>query len=195
MHDIAEVNSHLEQGSDFFREIKEEGIVLYDSFRHKLADTEPALGRKQIQPGARERFEWHFQEGELWLEQYENHLRRGHLNRAAFELHQAAEAYYKTVLRVLSDLRPKVHNLQELNNRCSELDPSFRDVFPRTTKAEKHRLALLERAYREARYEMTYIITRKELEILAKSVRTLRERTEIACRKFIDSLEARASTA
>lgn len=187
VHDVEYVNRQLAEGTDFFREIVEEGILLHTSGRHQLSEEgrSPAFVGAPEQPGARARFDWYFEKADLWLVKFENDLRMGHLNHAAFELHQAVETYYKTVLRVLTGSQPKLHDLQALGYRCSQLDPAFRDVLPRTNTDEKRRLRLLERAYQEARYEMTYGISREDLEILAGHVRTLRDRVESVCREFI----------
>lgn len=103
-------------------------------------------------------------------------------------LHQATEGYYKTALLVFTAYRPKEHNIQTLGKRCGQVHRTLRDVFPRATREEKHRFKLLKDAYVDARYSMTYSITREQLEALAEDVRVLRNKTEQACREKIASL-------
>lgn len=186
-HDIHDVNRQLEKGSDFFREIVEDGIVLYDSGRHSLpTHLGPRAGDSPDGPDARARFHWHFQRANRWLEDFDTEMHgRGDLNFAAFKLHQAAEAYFKTVLRTLTGAQLKQHDLHALGYRCSELNPAFRDILPRSNAEEKQRLRLLDRAYRDARYEMSYNITRQDLEILAVHVRALGKLVEAVCRESL----------
>lgn len=194
-HDIEEINRQLEQDSDFFREIIEDGIVLYDSGRHRITGESIQPVGAQEQPDARARFTWYFEKANLWLEKFENDLRTGNLNHAAFELHQAAETYYKTVLRVLTGSHRRGHDLHALGNQCSRLDPTFCNVLPRTNADEKRRLRLLDRAYRDARYEMTYAMGREDLAIMGGHVRNLRERTESVCREFLNQSRGVSSSA
>jgi hypothetical protein len=82
----------------------------------------------------------------------------------------------------------KTHKLEELGKKCGDLHPAFRDLFPRATAEDRRRFELLEAAYLDARYSLTYAISREDLDSLAAPVRALRDRTEQACRERIASM-------
>ena len=63
------------------------------------------------------------------------------------------------------------------------------------TAADVRRVRLLKEAYVDARYNMSYRITREELEWLAERVRELRARVERVCQERIETLGAAAGQA
>jgi predicted transcriptional regulator len=69
------------------------------------------------------------------------------------------------------------------------LSKEFRNIFPKNTPKEKDLFDLLKRAYVEARYDMSYKITREELEYLAERVKLLQQTTEKVCKAKIASLK------
>ena len=58
-------------------------------------------------------------------------------------LHQAAEAFYGTVLLVYTNYKPKTHDLDTLRRLAANHDPAFFTVFPLRTKQERDRFNLL----------------------------------------------------
>ena len=107
---------------------------------------------------------------------------------AAFQLHQAAEHYYKCAILVVTAYWPKEHNIKYLARLGAGLDPAFRDIFPVKPRAEKRRLELLKEAYVKARYSLAWRISREDLEVLAQRIAVLRERTQAVCQAYIESL-------
>ncbi len=187
-HDIDYLNARLGEGRYFFRDIKEEGVLLYDSGRFTLAEARELSNaeRKKI---AEEDYEH-------WVESacgflsvgFESYLSAGNLNLAAFELHQATECFYAAFLLVHTGYKPKFHDIEKLGKLAAAEMPEMLRVFPRATDEEKARFDLLKRAYVDARYSKTYTITREDLEYLAARVGELRTMAEAACRKKIDDL-------
>ena len=107
---------------------------------------------------------------------------------AAFQLHQATERYYTTILLVYTDYRPKEHDLERLNLRVKNCDPRFA-VFPQDTDEEKRLFELLRRAYVDARYKMEeYSVSREELEYLAEKVEELKGVVERLCGEKIGEI-------
>lgn len=179
-HGIKQLNASLTMGNYFFKDIKEEGIVLYDSEKFKLAQPKK-LTPEQYRQKAQDHFDQWFENGNNALTKFEFSFQKGILNEAAFDLHQATERYYTTILLVFTDYRPKDHNLETLGIKVDMCDPRFA-VFPKTTDEEKHRFELLKRAYIDARYKMDeYQITKGELDYLAERVKELKELTEKIC--------------
>lgn len=77
-----------------------------------------------------------------------------------------------------------------VGNNAGFVDISGRCIFPRITAEDRARFDLLEAAYVDARYSLTYSIPRQDLDLLAACVRELLSRTEQACRERIAAMAA-----
>jgi len=187
VHDIEDVNQQLEKGFYFFSDVKQEGIMLYDSQRFTLADA------KKLSPTDRCVFaqsnldEW-FESATQFFALFETALASDWTKVAAFQLHQATERYYHTVLLVFTAYKPKTHNLETLGKRCADLDLALRGVFPQNTAEETRLFKLLKAAYVDARYKTSYSVSKQELEIMAGWVRELSARVQRVCREHIEEL-------
>ncbi len=125
----------------------------------------------------------------MFYDQFEYELKNETLNEAAFLLHQATERYYLIVLLVLTDYKPKIHDLEELHTRACKLDARFKPVFPRQTEEEERLFILLKKAYIDSRYKMGYEIQKEELEYLSERVQHLQSLTGKICKEKIEQLE------
>jgi predicted nucleotidyltransferase/HEPN domain-containing protein len=187
VHDIDDVNQQLEDGWYFFVDVEREGVMLHDSGRHTLARPRPKT-RAERRVFAQECFaEYMATAGDFYSFALRG-IEEGRNKTAAFLLHQATENYYKCAILVLTAYWPREHNIKYLGRVCANLDPAFRDIFPRRPPAEKRRLELLKDAYVKARYSLKWRISREDLEVLAQRIAVLRERTEAVCQAYIDSL-------
>ena len=186
-HGIKHLNNALTIGNYFFKDIKEEGGVLYDSEKFKLA-TPKKLTAEQYQKKARDYFHQWFKSANGFMKQFKYALSDNEFNIAAFQLHQATERYYTTILLVFTDYRPKDHNLETLGIKVEMCDKRF-VVFPQTTDEEKRLFELLKNAYIDARYKMDeYSISKEELEYLSGKVNLLKELTEQICKDKINQI-------
>ncbi|MEO0505723.1 MAG: HEPN domain-containing protein [Bacteroidota bacterium] len=186
-HGIKQLNASLTMGNYFFKDIKEEGIVLYDSDKFKLAHPKKLMP-EQYRQKAQDHFDQWFKSANEFLETFEFEMSKERFPKAAFELHQATERYYTTILLVFTDYRPKDHNLETLGIKVEMCDARFA-VFPKTADEEKHRFELLKRAYIDARYKMDeYQITKDELVYLAERVNELKKLTEEICGERIEEI-------
>lgn len=195
VHTVKDVSQKLERGQYFFADIYQEGIVLYDSYRHQLAEPRKMTPEQRLS-FAQECFETYFERANRFYRYFEFALQGSEYPEAAFLLHQATENYYKTVTLVFTAYRPKDHNIENLGNKCGKLHEAMRSIFPRgstATPEDEARFKLLKAAYVDARYSMKYRISREDLEILASHVRALRARAERACREHIALLAAAAA--
>ena len=193
VHTIDDVNHQLEQGWYFFTDVKNEGVVLYDSRRHQLAEAAPKT-IEQRRAYAQHSFDHHFIQASQFFAHAIDGIERGWNSNSAFQLHQATEGYYKCALLVLTAYRPRQHNIQSLGKQCASLHQAFRDVFPRDNPRANHRFKLLKKAYVDARYNMHYRISRSDLEELARNVAVLRERTEAVCKEHIAAMTSEPAT-
>jgi HEPN domain-containing protein/predicted nucleotidyltransferase len=185
-HDIEFINAQLRKGQYFFTEIKKQGILLYDSAKLKLA---PARKRDTTHRArdAKENFKQYFKNGREFYDYFESGLQKRRYKTAAFQLHQATEHFYKTVLLVFTSYRPKGHFLDTLGSMCAGFDPRFLTVFPQPTESQKKCFDLLNSAYIDARYKKNYKIKKPQLEYLAKRVQKLQRLTRKICKDKMES--------
>ncbi|MBC8551214.1 MAG: HEPN domain-containing protein [Candidatus Brocadiales bacterium] len=186
MHSVDEFKEAIKSGNYFFTDIKKEGILLHSSRRFRLPAVKE-LSAKERKVKAEANFKNWFESAKGFFGQYDFAITKKENNIAAFELHQAAERFYHTILLVFTDYKPKLHDLEELGVLVDRLSSKLKNTFPKETKEEKRLFELLKRAYTEARYNMAYEITKKELKYLAGRVTTLRDLTEKICKLKIKS--------
>ena len=181
-HNIDHVNQKLSEGHYFFTDIVMEGVLLYDSGRYELAEAKE-LDAEERRRVAEEHFDQWFPSAVDFFDQFTLALGREKCKLAAFELHQAAERFYTTILLVFNGHKPKTHDLEKLSRLATAHVSELVRVFPRMTDEEMARFELLNRAYIDARYKPDYSITREDLEYLASRVAELKALTESSCRE------------
>ena len=185
-HDVMALNIKLVRGQYFFSDIKKEGCILFDSGNFELEDEQKQTGEEK-QRIAQEHFEYWFESAEGFLKGFDFHFKDEFYRLAAFNLHQAAEHSYKTVLLVFTNYLPNEHWLGLLSPMAAGQDSSLAGIFPCGTKEEEDRFRLLDEAYIGGRYDPKYRITQEDLEILAVYVRKLLDLTEKVCKQKIES--------
>ena len=180
------INHKLKSGHYFYSDIKKEGILLYDSGRHELAE-EREMSLEERREKAKEDFDYWFESANGFYIQYQHAVKDKELNIAAFDLHQATERFYSAILLAFTGYKPKTHDLEDLSKQVASQDPSFLSVFPLGTAEEKRLFELLRNAYVDARYDKNYKITHEELQWLGERVSVLQKMTEDIYRKKIKS--------
>jgi predicted nucleotidyltransferase/HEPN domain-containing protein len=185
VHSLSDVNSQLERGRPFFVDIVEHGVALYE------AEGSPfAAPRKLPEQQARAEAEGYFNEWFPSAEQFLIHgqdaAARGWTNKAAFELHQAAERFYHCTLLVLTLYSPKSHKLNFLRSQAEQIVPSLIEAWPREGKFERRCFELLRQAYVNARYSPHYRIDDEELSWLTERVADLQRLVGDACRARLE---------
>ncbi len=180
------INHKLKSGHYFYSDIKKEGILLYDSGRHELAE-ERKMSSEERQEKAGKDFEYWFESAKSFFKGYNFYFKDSDYKIADFQLHQAAERFYSAILMVFTGYKPKTHDLEDLSKQVASQDPSFLTVFPKGTQEEKDRFELLRKAYVDARYDENYTISDEELKWLGERVGVLQKMTEDICKGKIDS--------
>jgi len=184
--DILFINRRLMKSQYFYIDIMREGILLYDSGKFELAEPREITGSERRKL-AEEDFEYWFKGAEMFMVGFNDAKNHGFLGKAAFDLHQATEKLYGTILLVFTRYKPSTHDLEKLGQRVGSIEPKFLSVFPKATEEEKECFKLLRKAYVDARYKPSYTITKEQLEWLAERVNCLKELTEKLCREKIES--------
>ena len=191
VHSIADVNDQLQRGRPFFIDIVRDGVVLYDAGGHEFAPPTdlPAAAAKAEATKYYE--EWYSSAGRRF-ELARGAMEKAYSNEAAFDLHQATERFYHTLLLTLSLYSPKSHKLNFLRSQAEPLVPELIEVWPRNTKFAQRCFELLRQAYVNARYSPHYKITPEELEWLGERIELLQKLVKEACERHIAELEQAA---
>ena len=182
---IESVNKKLEKGKYFYTDIKKEGIMLYSSGEFELAEEKEKTAAEKKEE-AEEYFNKWFKGAEEFFEGYKFYLNRNNYKLAAFNLHQATENLYHTIIAVYTGYRHKLHDLEKLEKETAKYNKDAIGIFPKTTKEEERLFELLRYAYVDARYEK-YEITKEELKYLEERVKKLQEVTKRVCQERINS--------
>jgi len=189
-HDIKFLNTALEEGQYFFADIVKEGTMLYNTGNYQLASAKE-LSPEQRANNAKLYYDTWFKMADEFLIDYNNAFKRGSYPKAAFELHQAAENFYKTIILVFTDYKSKTHDLDDLNKQIGYADARFKAAFPNQTGEDKRRFTILVKAYIDARYKLGYTVDPDDLYWLAERVKKLKELTELICKEKIGSYDGK----
>ncbi|HEU5054500.1 MAG TPA: HEPN domain-containing protein [Hanamia sp.] len=185
IHDIEFINEGLSFGQYFFSDIVKEGILLFDSGNTHFA-TPKSLSQKEQKIIAENYFDIWFERGLGFLKVVQFCIDEGEIKLAAFNLHQAAESFYYTVLLVFTGYKPKTHNLKKLRQQAKELSIELFLLFPiEQNKKEKHFFDLLKRGYIDARYRQDYFIKDDEVKNLLSRMEKMKEIVSELCLKRI----------
>lgn len=190
-HSLEDVNEKLRLGRFFFIDILREGIVLFEEPGHPFAEPQ-SLSVREALDESRDYFERWIESFGGFLRGYQYALRDGDLNKAAFDLHQAAERLYQCLFLVRTLYTPKTHNLNRLRALAEDMEPSLKQVWPGLTRERKRAYARLREAYIKARYSREYRITSEQLEWLGSRVELLKALVERACLARLETLEQAA---
>lgn len=169
---IERVNRELEKGQYFFTDIKNEGVLLYDSGEFELKGAKE-LSEEERKNIAKDDFEQWFSRGNDFLKNSKFNLGENMLTNGVFQLHQAAESFLNCALLVLTGYKPKTHDIQKLLSLCASQSNEFLKIFPIGTEEQKECFKLLRAAYIDARYEKDFSITDQQLSYLIERVEHL----------------------
>jgi uncharacterized protein len=187
VEDIEHLNNALRRGSYFFTAIRKEGVLLFDSGRHTLAEA-GLVDPLKVQQHTHEDFEHWFTSASRFYGYFDYAFQQEEHNEAAFLLHQATERFLNAVVLTFVHCKPRTHDIEKLDRQASNLHPDFFTVFPRANERQQRCFDLLKKAYIDTRYKRDYAITREELDYLAARVRKLQELTKRICEEKIADL-------
>ena len=177
---IKKLNKDLKEGRYFYTQIKEEGIILYDSGKHKLARRRK-LNFEEIKQQAQEYYDEKFERANGFLRQANHAYNDIDYKMASFDLHQTCENYFYAIRLVYTQQNSKQHNLSKLLNSVKKYSNDFIKVFPQNTKEEKRLFQLIKAAYVNGRYDPDFVVTREDIDALIPKVELLRDITQRIC--------------
>lgn len=178
--DIKALNKYLEEGRYFYTQIKQEGIVLYNSGKYKLSRRRK-LNFAEIKEQAQEYFDEKFEKGNFFFDDAVTNKGRERFQMSSFYLHQACENYYYAIRLTFTLRNNKQHNLSKLSSSVRRYIDDLGTVFPQNTPEEKRLFVLLKAAYVEARYTPYFVVTKEDIDALIPKVELLRDITKRIC--------------
>ena len=191
--DIKLLNKYLEEGRYFYTQIKQEGIVLYNSGKYKLARRRK-LNYAEIKEQAQEYFDEKFQSANEFLHTAKLIYKEDYYKMGSFLLHQACENYYYAIRLTFTLRNNKQHNLSKLSSVTKRYSEDLATVFPQDTLEEKRLFTLLKSAYVEARYNPYFVVTKEDIDALVPKVESLRDITKLICTAKIKEYEEQSNT-
>ena len=127
VHDLDFINSQLAKSQYFFSDIKRDGILLYG--QDLLLKKAKNLSRQDRAKLAQEDFEYWFESANRILETYQFNFDKKYYDHAAFELHQATEKLYTTMLLVYTRYKPNTHDLRKLRKMVNAFDARYKKTY------------------------------------------------------------------
>lgn len=188
---IYDLNKAIDKNRYFYTDIKREGIMLYNSGRYKLARRRKQNYR-EIKELAEEYYNERFERGNEFLLGAIFYNEQGLHKMASFNLHQACENYYNSIILTFTLYSPKEHSLIKLSARAKTHSLESSKAFPRNTEEEKRLFDLLQDAYVQARYSLHFRITQEDIEALIPKVELLRDIARQCCEERIKVYAAKA---
>lgn len=188
---IDDLNKAIDKNRYFYTDTKREGIMLYNSGRYKLARRRKQNYR-EIKELAEEYYNERFERGNEFLLGAIFYNEQGLHKMASFNLHQACENYYNSIILTFTLYSPKEHSLIKLSARAKTHSLESSKAFPRNTEEEKRLFDLLQDAYVQARYSLHFRITQEDIEALIPKVELLRDIARQCCEERIKVYAAKA---
>lgn len=195
---IDHINEGLSKGQYFFIEMIENGISLYDTHETEFAKPRELTSqeRKEI---AQEYFDFWFELSsdfyDTAIRAYDKSLKQGRrLNFSLYNLFQATECLYSTVLLVFTGYKPKTHNLNTFRKLIMKISDELYQIFPLKPKDryDAELFDLLNRAYISAKYKIDFEIDAKELSDLIKQVKKMKNVVKKICLGKIKSFSPKS---
>ncbi|MFD2036388.1 HEPN domain-containing protein [Belliella marina] len=186
VHSIDYINKGLSIGQYFFIRILQEGITLFDT--EEIDFISPIkLTNQQLRERAEDYFKLWFPMGVDFLIDAKNAFDRESYRKSLFELHQAAENFYATIMLVSSGFKPTVHNLKKLRKYAKHLSPELYSLFltPQDDVDEYRLFELLRKGYIEARYDRNFEISKEDCYKLILRIEQMKVLVERICKDKI----------
>ncbi len=188
VHTVEYFNYMLSDNGYFFKDIKKEGKLLYDSGQYPMASPKKFTSAER-KAKAIENYEEYFGRAEIFLARARSGPNDSVPDRNinAFMLHQACENAFVASSLVFKDDRRKFHDLNKLEKEVAPLEPTFLRSFPKETEREEYIFKLILKAYIDGRYKKYYQVTEEELAEMATMVKNFHKLVKKLCKEKIES--------
>lgn len=190
VHGLREVNKALTQGQYFFTDIRREGVILHELDDEPLASPQYLSASDTLKLAAKH-YHRRFPDAQDFKEAAAFLIHKGNLRLAAFQLHQAVETAYSTLLLTLTNYSPPSHNLKFLRGLAEDIDRRLVDAWPR----DQHRFIawynVVNEAYVKARYSEHFEISKEALAWLLGQTSQLQAIVETISREHLQMLRTK----
>lgn len=183
--DIKKLNKDLSDGRYFYTQLKEEGLILYDSGKFRLTRRRK-LRYDEIKQQAEEYYKQKIKKANSFSEDVKNAYNREDYVQASFYLHQTCENLFYAIRLVFTLENNKQHNLSKLLASVRKYSDEFEKLLPRRTEEDKRLFNLVKAAYVEARYNPDFIVTKEDIDDLIPIVSQLFRVVKELCEKQIE---------
>lgn len=194
VHSLQQVNDGLAHGRFFFMDIARDGIALFEADDRPLPEPKPKTPEANLAM-AQEYFDEWMPSAQSFYRGFGHAVRDGDLKKAAFDLHQATERLYHSVLLTCTFYTAHNHNLAFLRTQAERLDLRLIDAWPRDNRKDRAMFEKLKDAYVKARYSKHYRISAEELTWLGERVEDLGRIVHVVCTDRLAALAAIAKAA
>jgi len=189
VHTLQEINDGLKRGNYFFKDMRDEGIYLYDKKGTRpLAEFGP-LDAQMRYDVCKKHFEKRFPSAITLYKTHETALSEGDKEIAAFLLHQTVEKLYGAFLLTHTNYLPPSHHIGWLRTLCEGYDRRLFEAWPRDTQKRRVPFNILIKAYVDARYSEHFTISEEQLTWLAECVKILQDLVEQSCREHLEKIK------
>ena len=189
VHSMPDIIQQLREGRYFFKDIRKEGIVLYDAWHGKGPLPEPGnLTPQETYDQAVAYYQANKELADNFYDHYLLDMEKKKYSAAAFQLHQSTEFAYRTLLLTRTLYVAKGHNLENMRALAEQYDERLIAIWPRDRKRFRRYFVTLNRAYVEARYSPHFKIEKEVCDWLDERNTELREGVYAFCNEYIAQL-------
>jgi predicted nucleotidyltransferase/HEPN domain-containing protein len=187
VHSRREVNTALKEGNYFFRDIRRDGIVLYELDDEELAEPKSLSAADEYRI-AKEHFEDRYPFATALMDHVALDMQKGRPKHAAFMLHQAIELAYSTLLLTLTSYSPASHNLNHLRTLAEGRDQRLVESWPKDRQRYIAWFNTINQAYVKARYSPHFSTSEEALVWLGERTSELQQLVKTICEEHLDKL-------
>lgn len=126
------------------------------------------------------KFEPRFKRAESFLDGAKYHYERHEREIAAFMLQQAAELAFRALILAFTGQDIRTHEISVLRRHCNRCAPQLMEIFAKENESDSQLLRLLDKAYKNARYNLDYEISDNQIELLIRKVMLLQQKIKEA---------------
>ena len=182
--DMKKLNKELTEGRYFYMQIKQEGVILYDS-ENFILPRRRKLNFEEIKQQAQEYYNDKTERAYSFFRLAKSAYDFNDYKMASFQLHQACENYFYAIRLTYTQQNSKQHNLTKLLNSIKKYSNEFVKVFPQDTTEEKRLFELIKAAYVNGRYDPDFVVTKEDIDALVPKIELLQDITERICEEKI----------
>lgn len=165
-------NTYMAQGHAFIRKAAIPEKLLFDAKTKELAPLGLSNMEAWEERNVKKYSQW-YENGMCFLVAYELFMVRKQYRMAAFNLHQAAEQFFKSIFQAITGFSLTTHNLQTLHRYTRGFARELATLFPDRTNRLREGFRLLVKSYSDSRYDEEFKIQYEELTALHGEVQKL----------------------